>query len=210
MISLYNLACRARLGDIIDPLLWGFVESFQGPKLSSLSPERPSEKQGNEYTVWLTIRGVDQAENIAKTPGQPLTLSEAVGVYAKLNRDFITSSHNELLNTLDSMQDFLSLMLRYPMMPRVALDTKECPECYFEAEITIDTWEEKRRNISCCHFTLRHEQFEIEKTDDPANVEHSDCAYVDDDDDDGTTGEMVRAGPSGRLFLLDVTKDDEI
>ncbi|KAJ8009909.1 hypothetical protein DPEC_G00069060 [Dallia pectoralis] len=28
--------------------------------------------------------------------------------------------------------DFVSLMLRYPMVPQLAVDTKECPECYFE------------------------------------------------------------------------------
>ncbi|KAK2857235.1 hypothetical protein Q5P01_005970 [Channa striata] len=42
--------------------------------------------------------------------------------------------------------------------PQLAMDTKACPECYFEVEITFNTWEEVRRKMPCYHFTLRHEQ----------------------------------------------------
>lgn len=202
VMDLYDLACRARLLGEVDSRLRGFVNSLEEPKRSSSTPEEPCDKQVNEYTVWLTVRGVENGETIVGNPNQPLTLSEAIGVYAKLSRDFITCSHEESLNTLDSLQDFLSLMLRYPMVPQLAMDTKECPECYFEAEIMLDTWEEVRRKISCYHFTLRHEQFMFGQKDTPADTEGSCDLSIDDN------GEMVRAGPCGSVFLTDETNDD--
>lgn len=165
IIEMYDLACRARLLGETDPRLQRFVDAFVEPKRSGSTPEEPRNKQVNEYTVWLTVRGVDKGESIIRTPSQLLTLSEAVVVYTKLSRDIITCSHEESLNTLDSLQDFFSLMLRYPMVPQLAMDTKECPECYFEAEIAVDTWEEVRRKITCYHFTLRHEQFTFGEKD---------------------------------------------
>lgn len=202
VIDLYDLACRARLLGEIDSQLEQFLDSFEEPKRSSLTPEEPCDKQVNEYTVWLTCRGVEKGETIVGTPNQPLTLSEAVSVYAKLGRDVMTCSHEESLNTLDSLQDFLSLLLRYPMVPQLAMDTKECPECLFETDITVDTWEEVRRKIMCYHFTLRHEQFMFGQKD--ITVEAADSCQLRIDDSD----EMVRAGPCGSVFLPDATNDD--
>lgn len=93
VIDLYDLACRARLLGEIDSQLEQFLDSFEEPKRSSLTPEEPCDKQVNEYTVWLTCRGVEKGETIVGTPNQPLTLSEAVSVYAKLGRDVMTCSH---------------------------------------------------------------------------------------------------------------------
>lgn len=187
VIDLYDLACRARLSGETDSRLRNFADSFQEPKRSASTPEEPCNKHVNEYTVWLAIRGVENGEAIVRNPNQPLTLSEAVAVYAKLSREFITCSQEESLNTLDSIQDFLSLMLRYPMVPQLAMDTKECPECYFEADITIDTWEEVKRKISCYHFTIRHEQFPFGEKDPSPDTDDSCHLSIDDN------CEMVRA-----------------
>ena len=197
IIKLYDLACRARLVGEIDPQLQEFVDSFEEPKRCCLRPDEPCNKQLTEYTVWLTVRGVERGENIVRNPNQPLTLSEAVDVYAKLSRDVITCSHEESMNTLDSLQDFISIMLRYPMLPQLAMDTKECPECYYEADITLGTWEDVRRKISCYHFTLRHEQFVFGQKDSP--VDDSSHHRIDDN------SEMVRAGPCGSVFLTEAS-----
>lgn len=199
-IELYTLACRARLRGQVDPELQDFVDSFEEPKLRCRTPEEPCNRQVNEYTVWLTVRGVENAETIVGNPSQPLTLSEAVGLFANLSRDFNTRSHQESLNTLDSLQDFISLMLRYPIVPRLAMDTKECPECYFEAEITMDTWDEVRREISCYHFTLRNEQFAFARKEGPA--------YGEDSSGVDANGEMVRLGPCGSVFLTEASQGD--
>lgn len=202
VIHLYDLACRARLMGEVDSQLWTFVDSFKEPKRYSSTPTQPCKKQINEYTVWLTVRGIEHGDNIVRNPNQPLTLSEAVCLYTKLCRDFITCSQEECMNTLDALQDFFSLMLRYPMVPQLAMDTKECPECYFEVEITLDTWEEVRRKISCHHFTLRHELFTFNQKDTPTTMEHSCDLHIDD------TCEMVRAGPCGSVFITDTTKEN--
>lgn len=183
----------------MDWQLRDFARAFEGPKFSAVTPSEPSEKQVNEYTVWLAVRGVDRGEVIVSIPGQPLTLSEAIQVYTKLIRDFITCSHEESSNALDSLQDFFSLMLRYPVLPQLAIDTKECPECYFEAEITFDTWEEVRQKISCYHFTLRHEQLPLKHRDQSESNELS----VDDE-----SVEMVRLGPCGAVFASEPKHSD--
>ncbi|MEQ2202082.1 hypothetical protein XENOCAPTIV_023726, partial [Xenoophorus captivus] len=54
---------------------------------------KPRETMLGEYTLWFMVRGVEKGEEIARTPTQSLTLSEAVGVYARLNRDFAISEH---------------------------------------------------------------------------------------------------------------------
>lgn len=210
VIDLYDLACKARLSGVIDPRLREFVDTLaQEPKRLSLSPEEPCNKQVNEYTVLLTVRGVENCASIVKRPNQPLTLSEAIGVYTKLSRDFVTCSHKESLIALDSLQDFFALMLRYPIVPQLAMDTKECPECYFETEITVDTWEEVRRKISCYHFTLRHEQFVFGEKGVGADKTRALLRIDNDDDNNNNDCEMVRVGPCGSVFSMDdMTKDD--
>ncbi|TKS65619.1 Flap endonuclease 1 [Collichthys lucidus] len=196
---------RARVLGVVDPQLRNFVDTFEEPKRSSTTPREPCNQQVNEFTVWLTVRGVENEETIAGRLNQPLTFSEAAAAYMELSRDFITCSHQESLNTLDGLRDFFSLMLRYPVVPQLAMDTKECPECYFEAEITVDTWKEVRRKISCYHFTLKHEQsLAFGQTSALADSQDA-CNFHADDRNDG---EMVRAGPCGDVFLSDTTKDD--
>ena len=204
VIHLYDLACKARLTGEVDSQLRNFVDSFKGPKRYCSTPAQPCKKQVNEYTVWLTVRGVEHGDDIARNPNQPVTLSEAVCLYTQLYRDFITCSREECTNTLDALQDFFSLMLRYPMIPQLAMDTKECPECYFEVEITVDTWEEVRRQISCYHFTLRHNLFTADRRDAPTTAVERSCEGHTDD-----TCEMVRAGPCGSVFMMtDTAKEN--
>ncbi|KAK2811896.1 hypothetical protein Q5P01_000118 [Channa striata] len=157
-------------------------------------PEDPGHELVNEYTLWLAVRGIERCEAIAGSPNQPLTLSEALEVYANLSREFVTRSREESLAALDSLQDFFALMLRYPVIPRLAADTKECPECYFETDITFDTWEETRRTLSCCHFTLRHESFAF-GWGSTAGGEEKDLGLRADEGD-----EVVRADPCGNVF----------
>ena len=188
------------LGEI-DPQLQSFVDACEEPRHSASTPEEPCDKRVNEYTVWLTVRGIEKQDAIVQNPNQPLTLSEVVGAYAKLSREMITSSHEESLNALNLLQDFVALMLRYPVVPKLAMDTKECPECFFEAEITADTWKDVRRKMSCYHFTLRHEQFMCTQKDTGPAAEDTGALRIDD------TGDMVRAGPCGSVFMTDEAED---
>ena len=200
--DLYNLACGAKLLGETDSRLQNFIDSFEEPKRSSLTPKDPSNQQVNEYTVWLTVRGVQNGDRIVTNPNQPLTMSEAVDLYSKLSREFITCSHEESINTLDSLQDFLSLMLRYPMIPKLAMDTKECPECYFETEITLDTWEEVRSKIFCYHFTLRHENFPCGQNRTHDNEDNPRHFNIDNN------CEMLTARPCDSVFITDTTNDN--
>lgn len=76
-----------------------------------MTPAEPCNKLVNEYMVCLVVRGVEKGEAIVKHPCQPLMFSEALKVYAKLSRDFIVCAEQESLNALDSLQDFMALML---------------------------------------------------------------------------------------------------
>lgn len=177
-----------------------FIDTFEAPAVYYCTPTEPEDIALNEYTVWLTVRGVEHAERITRTPSQPLTLSEVMELQAKLNRDFFTCSPEESMRTLDMLQDFFSLMLRYPMLPRLAVDTKECPECYFETEITMDTWEDVKLSMSCYHYTLRHELFPSRAGNDTqcagTQARSHKSAYQDD--------EMVRLGPCANMFMTEM------
>lgn len=192
--ELYDRACVARVLGEADTTLLQFARNFAEPRVAALTPADPGKDRVNEFTLWLTVRGIEEGENIARRPGQPLTFSEALEVYAKLSREFGTLSAEEALAELDSLRDFFAFVLRYPVIPRLVVDTKECPECYFETDITMDTWEETRRMWSCCHFTLRHEGAEP-SVDSDVTV----AASLDIGDCEGT-GEVARAGPCGGAF----------
>lgn len=199
VLELYDLACGARLLKEIEPRLRMFVDSFEMPSRCYCSPKEPDEAAINEYTVWFTVRGVERAEMITRNPGQPLTLSEVVDVQAKLSRDFFTCPPEESLRTLDMLQDFLFLMLRYPMVPRLAMDTKECPECYFETYITMDTWTETKHETSCYHYTLRHELFPSQagnETERMGTQERSRATAYENE-------EMVRLGHCANMFMTE-------
>ena len=114
----------------------------------------------------------------------------------KLNREFVTSSREDVLNVLENLQNFFALMLRYPIVPKLAMDSKICPECMFESEITLDTWEDVKKTIACFHFTLRHEAFQ-----------HT-AEISDDQTYQFKTGhEMVRAEPSEIARAVDDERD---
>lgn len=136
------------------------------------------------------MRGIEHGETIARSPNQPLTLSEALEVYANLSREFVAGPREVSLTALDSLQDFFALMLQYPVIPRLAADTKECPECYFE---TVG-----RDQKDALVLPLRHESFAL--------VEGSSAGVVDPSEErnlgalaDGGE-EMARADPCGDMF----------
>lgn len=200
--DLYDLACLGRVSGVVDQQLCEFSNSFMAPRLSSMSPQEPSESQVNDYIVWLTVRGIEKGFVIASIPNQPLTLADAIGMYTVLLRDFITYSHEETVNVLDSLQDFFALMLRYPVLPQLAIDTKECPECYFESDITLDTWQDVKRAICCYHFTLRHEHVSIKHN--LRNLEVDDGRLFGFEDE---SGGMVRLGPHDSVFASETESD---
>ncbi|KAF0029321.1 hypothetical protein F2P81_018426 [Scophthalmus maximus] len=138
----------------------------------------------------VLVRGIEHGETIARSPNQPLTLSEALEVYANLSREFVAGPREVSLTALDSLQDFFALMLQYPVIPRLAADTKECPECYFE---TVG-----RDQKDALVLPLRHESFAL--------VEGSSAGVVDPSEErnlgalaDGGE-EMARADPCGDMF----------
>jgi len=88
------------------------------------------------------------------------------------------------------------------MMPKLAMDTRECPECYFETEITLDTWEEVKSKIFCYHFTLRHENFPLGQTHTHDNEDDPSHFNIDDN------CEMSTARPCGHVFITDTTNDN--
>nr|BBA49237.1 hypothetical protein ORF64-like [Oryzias latipes] len=192
--ELYDRACAARLLGHADATLLEFARTFSEPRTAASTPADPGGERVNEFTLWLAVRGIEEGEAIARRPGQPLTFSEALEVYARLSREFGTISTEESLLALDSLRDFFALVLRYPMIPRLVADTKECPECYFETDITLDTWEETRRMFSCCHFTLRHEGAEP-----PVDPDSAASAALDLGNSEGF-GEVAGARPSGGAF----------
>lgn len=71
------------------------------------------------------------------------------------------------------------------------MDTQECPECYFEAKITLDTWEEVKRTLTCHHFTLTHEKFTLGYN----HAIRERAVNIDDN------CEMVRIRPCDSVFL---------
>lgn len=190
-LELYDIACQGRITGMIDPRLTGFASRYVDPKYAALSPEQPSDEQVGEYTVWLTIQALEKFDHVISNPSQPITLSAALDVYRRLLRDFVTCSTEETVAALDTLQGFVVAMLRYPFMPELSIDTKECPECYFETEITMDSWEQVRRQMSCCHFTLRHEHIPLARdemrTDNVFFHIHGNV-------------EMTRLGPSRTMF----------
>lgn len=190
-LELYDIACQGRITGTIDPRLTEFASSYPEPKSAALTPEQPSDEQVGEYTLWLTVQALEKFDFVISNPSQPITLSAAVDVYRRLLRDFVTCSTEETVAALDTLQGFFVAMLRYPFMPELSIDTKECPECYFETEITMDSWEQVRRQMSCCHFTLRHEQMPLTR-----NEARTDNVLFHID---GNV-EMTRLGPSRTMF----------
>lgn len=198
-LELYDMACRGRITGTIDPRLIDFTSSYSEPKSSARTPEQPTDKQVGEYTLWLTIQALERSHFMLSNQAQPITLSAAVDVYRALLRDFVTCSIEETVATLDLLQGFFIIMLRYPFMPELSVDTKECPECYFETEITMDSWEQVRRQISCCHFTLRHEHIPYARDEArQANVNF----HIDGN------GEMCRLGPRRTMFINQGADDE--
>ncbi|KAK7878299.1 hypothetical protein WMY93_031118 [Mugilogobius chulae] len=195
--ELYDSVCRARVFGEIDTSLRTFASSFREPKTACDTPSDPKNEALNLYTVWLSIRGVLYSEHLIAQPRQPLTLSQAADIVGKVNRGFAIGSVEECLSLLDALQDFCSLMLRYPVVPRLAVDTKECPECLFEADVTADTWREVRRDIACHHFTLRHEFFKSH--DIKVNQEKEECDVFRIDG----AAEMERAERCAHLLSSD-------
>lgn len=213
LLELYDSACRARLpgGTSTKEFhkLLDFTKSFEDPRAFCWTPEEPCARKLGEYTVWLTMMGVLNADSIVRVPKQPLILSEALCQYSRLNREFITCSLEECLDILDSLQNFFALMLRYPMVPHLAMDTKECPECYFEAEITQDTWEEVRKTISCYHYTLRHESFTVGAHDKDLIAQNLSDKNASASCTIDEHSEMVRAGTCDSLFLVSPEQNGE-
>lgn len=185
------MACLGRITGMIDPSLTSFAARYVDPKYDALSPEQPSDERLGEYTLWLTIQALDRFDRVIANHSQPITLSAALDVYRTLLRDFVTCSAEETGAALDTLQGFVVAMLRYPFMPELSVDTKECPECYFETEITMDSWEQTRQQMSCCHFTLRHEDTPL-----AGDETQADNAFFH------THGHvrMGRLGPSGTVF----------
>lgn len=201
VIELYDMACRARiLGAVEEPQLREFADGFIEPRLAACSPEEPPDRSVNEYTLWLVVRGVENCHIIAKRPRQPLVFSEALEMYSRLSRDFGLCTAEESVNILDSLQDFFALVLRYPIVPQLVMDTKECPECYFETDINLDTWEDTKKKLVCHHFTLRHETFPPERVPDAQGLSR---ITIDD------SFEMVRAGPCDSMFLTSLYDSDD-
>lgn len=197
--DLYDLACICRVSGVVDRQLCEFTNSFKEPKSSATTPREPSESEVNDYTVWLAVRGIENSFAIASIPNQPLTLAEAVELYTVLLRNFIVYSHEEAVNILDSLQDFFALMLRYPVLPLLAVDSKECPECYFESDITLDTWQDVKRTISCYHFTLRHEYVPVKYS---VNLEARSLLRFEDENRG-----MVRLDPHSSVFASETESD---
>lgn len=158
-VELYNEACMARITGVLDPRLQDFVVAYTPPAAGSFTPAVLTQNQINEYTIWLTAMGVERQWAITATCDQPVTLSAEIRLYADVIRDAIVRTLETQLAALDKLQNFLALMLRYPMLPRLAVDTNHCPECYYEATVAFDTWEDTREKMACFHFTLRHELF---------------------------------------------------
>lgn len=179
-VGLYNKACTARITGALDPRLQDFYVKYNPPVTASFTPAMPTQKQIDEYTIWLTVMGVERQWAIIKARDQPVTLSAANRLYADVIRDAIVYTSETQLITLDKLQNFFALMLRYPMLPRLAADTNHCPECYYEASVSFDTWEDTREKMACFHFTLRHEFF-------PSTNNASLC-----DEKHGEHDEMVR------------------
>lgn len=198
-LELYDIACKGRITGTIDPRLTDFTSWYADPKSAAIDPGQPSDEQVAEYTLWLTIQALEKFDTIVSNPGQPITLSAAVAVYRRILRDFVTCSTEEIVSALDTLQGFIIAMLRYPFMPELSIDTKECPECYFEVEITMDSWDQVRRQMSCCHFTLRHEQMPLVRDEARAD----EIYHID-----GNV-EMTRMGPSGTMFSNQDTSSDD-
>lgn len=159
--------------------------TFSEPRVTTEFPTEPCLDFVNKYVLWLTVYGIANAHAIARKPDQAVTMAQAIRLVYKLNREFVTSSRETVLGVLENLQNFFALMLRYPLVPKLAMDSKICPECMFESEITLDTWEDVKKNIACFHFTVRHEAFR-----------HA-AEISDDQTYQFKTGhEMVRAEPS--------------
>ena len=171
LAELYDMAFEARGTGILSPPLIQFCKEFVPPRTSCISPLAPSAEYLDNYTLWLICVGVSYGRAICSSQDQPVTFSGACGEHRKLSREFFMAPESELLVSIERLERFYALMLRYPLLPEHALDTKECPECIYEAEVTRDKWEETQRGISCHHLTLRHELFQPQQSGVPgANV----------------------------------------
>lgn len=186
MSSLYNMACTARITGVFNATLRDFVVAYAPPVTASVTPAMPSQRELNEYTIWLTALGIEQQPMFIAAHEQPLTLSAAICVYTELIRDTIVCTPKARLDALNKLQNFIALMLRYPILPKLAVDTIRCPECYYEADVSFDTWTDTFEKMSCFHFTLRHEFFPSSTTNNTMNYSREDVDY----------NEMARFGTS--------------
>ena len=159
LVELFDMACKARCTGILSPPLIQFCKDFVPPRTFCTSPLAPSAEYLDKYTLWLICVGVSYDRTICRSQDQPVTFSGACSDHQKLSREYFIAPETELLASLEKLERFYALMLRYPLLPEYAFDTKECPECIYEAEVTREKWEETQRGISCHHLTLRHELF---------------------------------------------------
>ena len=196
LAELFDMACKARCTGILSPPLIQFCKDFVPPRTYCTSPLAPSAEYLDRYTLWLICVGISHSRTICNSQDQPVTFSGACSDHQRLSREFFINPETELMASLEQLERFYALMLRYPVLPEDAFDTKECPECIYEAEVTRDNWEETRRGISCHHLTLRHELFGPQQSG--ANAKDS-CYTMR-----GNICGVTRASTSSTMFDTDV------
>ena len=189
------MACSARCTGVLCPQLAQFCKDFVPPRTFCTRPLAPSAEYLDRYTLWLICVGVSSDRAICTSRDQPVTFSEACFEHQRLSRQFFVAPETESLASLEKLERFYAFMLRYPLLPSDALDTRECPECIYEADVIRDTWEETRRGISCHHLTLRHELFRPRPVDDSAGA-RSHTTH-------GNVCGVTRASTSATLFDAD-------
>lgn len=203
-VELYDKACTARITGALDRILRDFAVAYNPPVTASSTPAAPTQHEIDEYTVWLTVMGVERQWAIVAARNQPVTLAAAISLYADVIRDGMLCAPETQRDELNKLQNFFALMLRYPVLPRLAVDTNRCPECYYESTVSFDTWEDTREQMACFHFTLRHENFP------PANCtasrgephrEYDEVARFGTSESVGPCSTETRSNPSKLGFL---------